>query len=261
MKLPVYQVDAFAGRAFAGNPAVVCCLGQWPEDAVLLAIAAEHNISVTAFLVDRGDGFDIRYFTPTGELPLVGHASLAAAYVLLRILRPNLSSATLRRTNGSLTVSRLGDDLLAIRLPVVPSRPCAAPAGLADALGAPFKEVQATDGRYFVLFDSEATVGALTPDMEALMRLDRDAVIVTARGDSCEFVSRAFAPKEGLPEDPVCGSAHLTLVPFWSERLGRTEHRALQLSPRGGELHCSLEAGEVRIAGKCALYLEGSIHI
>jgi predicted PhzF superfamily epimerase YddE/YHI9 len=109
--------------------------------------------------------------------------------------------------------------------------------------------------------DSEAAVAALAPDMDAVMRLDRESVIVTAAGDDCEFVSRAFAPKEGLPEDPVCGSAHLTLVPWWSDRLGRTEHRALQLSPRGGELHCSLEAGEVRLAGRCALYLEGSIHL
>lgn len=261
MRLPIYQIDAFAGRVFAGNPAVVCCLGEWLEEGVLAAIAAEHNISTTAFLVDRGDGFDIRYFAPTGELPLVGHASLAAAYVLLRVLRPDLSSATLRRRNGSLQVSRLDEDRLAIRLPAAPSKPCAAPAGLAEALGARFAEVRATDDRYFVLMDSEAAVAALAPDMDAVMRLDRESVIVTAAGDDCEFVSRAFAPKEGLPEDPVCGSAHLTLVPWWSDRLGRTEHRALQLSPRGGELHCSLEAGEVRLAGRCALYLEGSIHL
>ncbi len=260
MKLAVYQVDAFAGQVFAGNAAVVCCLKEWLEDAVLKAIAAEHNISVTAFLVDRGEAFDIRYFTPAEELPLVGHASLAAAHVLLHVLHPGMSSATLRRRNGTLGVARHGD-LLAIRLPAVPSRPCAAPAGLAEALGAPFAEVHATDGRYFVVFDDEAKVGSLAPDMDGLMRLDRDAVIVTAKGDRCDFVSRAFAPKEGLPEDPVCGSAHLTLVPFWSARLGRTEHHALQLSARGGELHCSLASGEVRLAGKCALYLEGCIHV
>jgi PhzF family phenazine biosynthesis protein len=261
MKLPVYQIDTFAGRVFAGNPAVVCCLDAWTDDAVLTAIAAEHNISATSFLVDRGDAFDIRYFTPTGELPLVGHASLAAAHVVLHVLRPDLSSATLRRRGGLLHVSRSEEDMIAIQLPVVPSTPCAAPAGLAEALGARFGEVRTTGDRYFVLMESEAAIAALTPDMNALLHLDKDSVIVTARGNRCDFVSRAFAPKEGLPEDPVCGSAHLTLVPLWTDRLGRTRHLALQLSPRGGELHCSLEAGEVRLAGRCALYLKGSIHL
>lgn len=260
MKLPVYQLDAFAGRVFAGNPAVVCCLAEWLNDDVLLSIAAEQNISTTAFLVVRGDGVDIRYFTPTTELPLVGHASLAAAYVLLGVLRPGAASATIRRREGVLHVAHK-DGLFSIQLPVVPSQRCAAPAGLAEALGAPFLETHRTDGRYYVVFAGEAEVRALEPDMTALMRLDRDAVIVTAPGDSSDFVSRAFAPKEGLPEDPVCGSAHLTLVPFWAERLGKTALHAIQRSPRGGELHCSLEAGQVRLAGQCALYLEGFIHI
>jgi predicted PhzF superfamily epimerase YddE/YHI9 len=255
MKLPVYQIDAFAGRVFAGNPAIVCCLDAWLEDPLLTAIAAEHNISVAAFLRDAGDVFEIRYFTPTGELPLVGHASLAAAYVVLGILRPGQLQATLRRRTGTLTVLRVNDDLLAIQFAAVPAPPCAAPPGLAEALRAPFSEVRASAGQYFVV------LAAVAPDMNRLMQLDRDGVIVTAPGDDCEFVSRAFAPKEGLPEDPVCGSAHRSLVPYWSERLGRTEHRALQLSPRGGELHCSLRGGDVRLAGRCALYMEGAIHI
>ena len=261
MRAPVYQVDAFAGRVFAGNPAIVCCLREWPDDPVLAAIAAEHNISVTAFLVEREGAIEIRYFMPTGELPLVGHASLAAAHVLLRILKPGLSKAILRRRTGTLVVSRLSDDLLAIELPVVPSSICPAPTGLREALGVPFSEVRASAGQYFVLLEDEAAVMSVAPDMPGLMRLDRDGVIVTARGDRCDFVSRAFAPKEGLPEDPVCGSAHLSLVPYWSDRLGRTEHRALQLSPRGGELHCSLQGGNVRLAGACALYMEGTICI
>lgn len=262
MKLRIFQIDAFAGRVFAGNPAVVCCLDDWLDDAVLAAIAAEQNISTTAFLIDRGDAFDIRFFAPIGELPLAGHASLAAAYVALRALRPELPSAVLRRRGGSLRVSRFGEDMLAIQLPVVPPRPCKAePAGLADALRGRCAEVLETDDRYYVVMESEAAVAALDPDMDALMRLDPEAVIVTARGERSDFVSRAFAPKEGLPEDPVCGSAHLTLVPFWSKRLGRTEHRALQLSPRGGELFCALEGDEVRLAGRCALYLEGTIHV
>jgi PhzF family phenazine biosynthesis protein len=261
MQAPIYQVDAFASRVFAGNPAIVCCLTEWLDDGLLTAIAAEHNVSVAAFLVERGEEFEIRHFMPTGELPLVGHASLAAAHVVLRILRPHLSKAVLRRTTGTLIVSRLSDRLLAIQLPVVQSRVCPPPAGLGAALGVPFSEVRASDSQYFVLLESEAAVSSVVPDMHRLMQLDRDGVIVTARGDRCDFVSRAFAPKEGLPEDPVCGSAHLSLVPYWSDRLGRTEHRAIQLSPRGGELHCSLQGNEVRLAGECALYMEGALHI
>jgi PhzF family phenazine biosynthesis protein len=261
MKAPVYQVDAFASRVFAGNPAIVCCLAEWPDDALLIAIAAEHN-AVAAFLVERGDDFEIRYFMATiCELPLVGHASLAAAHVLLRILRPNLSQTVLRRRTGALMVSRVGDHLLAIQLAAVRSQACPAPAGLAEALGVSSSEVRASDGQYFVLLESEAAVASVAPDMQRLMQLDRDGVIVTARGERCDFVSRAFAPKEGLPEDPICGSAHLSLGPYWSERLGRTEHRAMQLSPRGGELYCSLRGNEVRLAGECTLYMEGTIHI
>ncbi len=262
MKLPVYQIDTFCGRVFSGNPAVVCCLDDWLDDAILRAIAAEQNISTTAFLIDRGDGFDIRFFAPAGELPLAGHASLAAAYVALRQLRPELSCTDLRRRDGTLRVSRFGEDMLAIRLSTVPWRRCEAePAGLAEALRARCPEVLATTDRYYVVMENEAAVAALEPDMSALMCLDAEVVVVTARGDRADFVSRAFAPKEGQPEDPVCGSAHQTLVPFWSERLARTQHHALQLSPRGGELYCALESGAVRLAGRCALYLEGTIHV
>jgi PhzF family phenazine biosynthesis protein len=261
MKFDIYQLDAFASRVFAGNPALVCRLDKWPDDGLLQSIAAQHGMSVVAFLVDRRTHFDIRYFTPLGELALVGHASLAAAYVVLRILRPDLPEAALKRRNGPLTVSRLSDGLLAITLPVLPAHACAAPAELRAALGVACNEVRVNQNQYFVFLDDETTVSSLSPDMDLLMKLDRDGVIVTAPGDQSQFVSRAFAPKEGLPEDPVCGSAHLALVPYWSDRLGRTDHLALQLSPRGGELHCSLNGNEVRLAGHCALYMEGTIHI
>src|SRR4051812_28554497 len=219
MKLPVYQIDAFASRVFGGNPAVVCCVDDWLDDRILLAIAAEHNISTTAFLVNRGSDFEIRYFAGMGEFALVGHASLAAAHVILNLLRPEMSQAVLRRRDGILRVLRLEGGLLAIQLPATPARPCNMPAGLDAALGAQPVEVRATTGRYFAVMEDEPSVAALTPDMNALMCLDRDAVIVTALGSRSDFVSRAFAPKEGLPEDPVCGSAHLALVPYWSERL------------------------------------------
>ncbi|MEZ5832389.1 MAG: PhzF family phenazine biosynthesis protein [Dongiaceae bacterium] len=261
MKLPMFHLDAFTGTVFGGNPAVVICVEEWLPDALLAAIAVEHNISTTAFLRKDGDAYEIRYFMPIGELSLVGHASLAAAHVLLRLLRPDLASTTLRRRGGALHVSKLDNGSSAITLPASPAQPCSAPAGLRAALGVPIAEVRANDAQYFAVLDSQSAVARTTPDMDALMQLDRDGVIVTAPGDDCDFVSRAFAPKEGLPEDPVCGSAHLALVPYWSERLVRTEHRALQLSPRGGELHCALTGGEVRLAGRCALYMEGAITI
>jgi len=262
VKLPVYQVDAFASRVFAGNPAVVCRLDKWLEDAVLTEIAAEHNISTTAFLVEDGEDFEIRYFAPAGEFALAGHASLAAAHVVLRLLRPDASQAILRRRSGGpLRVSRLEDGLLAITLPATIAAPCPAPSDLQATLGAPFVEVRQTPMQYFVIMEDEEAVAALAPDMAGVMRLDRDGLIVTAPGQQSDFVSRAFAPKEGLPEDPVCGSAHLALVPYWSERLSRSEHLALQLSPRGGELHCRLDRDEVHLAGRCALYMEGVIHI
>ena len=261
MEFPVYQVDAFASRVFAGNPAVVCCLDGWLDDDVLTAIAAEHNISTTAFLVPRDEGFEIRYVSGAGEFELVGHASLAAAHIVLRVLRPDLAAASLRRRSGILRIFREEGDLLAIELPATPAEPCAAPAGLEAALGSPFLEVRATPAQYFVVMPDEAAVAGLAPDMARLMALDRDGVIVTAPGRDCDFVSRAFAPKEGLPEDPVCGSAHLALVPFWSERLRRSRHLARQLSPRGGELHCVLDGAEVRLAGRCALYMKGIIQI
>jgi PhzF family phenazine biosynthesis protein len=261
MKLPVFQLDAFAGQVFGGNPAVVVCLKDWLDDTTLAAIAREHNISTTAFLRGSGDDFEIRYFLPIGELPLVGHASLAAAHVLLRMLRPGLESLTVRRRTGTLQISTAENGAVAIALPAAPAQVCAMPEGLAAALGVPIFEVRVNGAQYFALLESEAAVAGIAPDMEALMRLDRDGVVVTARGEDCDFVSRAFAPKEGLPEDPVCGSAHLALAPFWASRLGKERLRALQLSPRGGELHCALEGDRVRLAGQCTLYMEGTISL
>lgn len=259
MKARVYQLDTFTNKVFGGNPAVVVCLEEWPEDAVLAAIAREHNVSTTAFLVEGGDGFEIRYFLPIGELPLVGHASLAAAHVLLRILRPGAPSMNVRRRKGALRVSATAGGQVAISLPALPSQVCAVPAVLVDALGATIAEVRVNANQYFAFLDSAGAVAAITPNMDALMLLDRDGVVVTARGSDCDFVSRAFAPKEGLPEDPVCGSAHLALAPFWGERLHKQQMRAIQLSPRGGELSCALCGEEVELSGCCAPYMEGTI--
>jgi PhzF family phenazine biosynthesis protein len=260
MKLQVYQLDTFTGRSFGGNPAVVVCLDRWLDDATLLAIAQEHNAPTTAFLLEAADKFEIRYFLPIGELPLVGHASLAAAHLLLRMRHPELRSAVLQRRGGRLQVAAAEEGDVAIQLAPAPAAPCALPAGLQEALGVTIENVMVNDAQYFALLQSRADVSGISPDMDALMRLDRDGIVVTAPGNGeCDFVSRAFAPKEGLPEDPVCGSAHLALAPYWAERLGKRDMRALQLSPRGGVLHCTLDADGVRLAGRCALYLEGTI--
>lgn len=261
MKPRIFQLDAFTSHVFGGNPAAVVCLDAWLDDAVMLQIAAEQNAPTTAFLIADEAEPQIRYFLPIGEFSLVGHASLAAAHVLLRLLRPDLTQATLRRRDGRLEVARDGDDGVAITLPARQARPCPPPAGFAGALGLQPIEVLVNDAQYFAVLPDEAAVRAVAPDMAALMTLDRDGVIVTAPGTGCDFVSRAFAPKEGLPEDPVCGSAHLALVPYWSARLGKKRHRALQLSSRGGELDCALEGDAVRLAGRCALYLEGTITV
>lgn len=261
MTLRAFQIDTFTGKVFGGNPAVVVLVPDWPDDARLAAIAREHNISTTAFLRVAGGSSEIRYFLPIGEVPLVGHASLAAAYVLLRILQPGLDSANLRFRAGSLRVAATAEGGVAITLPARPARPCAAPAGLAAALGVPIVEARVNEAQYFAVLADQAAVARAEPDMNALMELDRDGVVVTAHGEGCDFVSRAFAPKEGLPEDPVCGSAHLALVPYWSERLGKTRHRALQLSPRGGALDCALEGDAVSLAGRCALYMEATISV
>ena len=266
MRLPLYQIDAFVtDHPFSGNPAAVCPLTAWlPEDA-MQAIAAENNLSETAFFVPEGDGYRLRWFTPTTEVDLCGHATLASAYVVFRWLQPGGEAVQFRTEKaGVLTVSRDGE-LLALDFPARPPMPCAVPAALAAALGkAPRKVLAARD--YLAVYDSADDVAALAPDFAALAALDRFAVIVTAPGSDrgeggVDFVSRFFAPARGVDEDPVTGSSHCTLIPYWAARLGKERLEARQLSRRGGALSCRLAAARVRIAGRALLYLEGTITI
>jgi PhzF family phenazine biosynthesis protein len=261
MRIPLYQVDAFADRPFIGNPAAVCPLEAWLPDEVMQAIAAENNLSETAFFVAEGAGYRLRWFTPVAEVDLCGHATLASAYVIYRFLRPELREIAFETQQaGILTVTRDGD-LLALDFPSRPPSPCAAPTGLAAALGAePAAVLAARD--YFAVYETVEDIEALTPDFAAIAGLDRFAVIVTApgRGD-VDFVSRFFAPAKGVDEDPVTGSAHCTLIPYWAERLGKTRMDARQLSKRGGALSCALRGDRVTIAGRAALYLRGTIEI
>ncbi len=263
MRLPIYQVDAFTDAVFAGNPAAVVPLDSWLPDATLQAIAAENNLAETAFFVRRGAGHELRWFTPTEEVDLCGHATLATAFVLATVIEPGRSRwefAT--RKAGSLTVTRDGD-LFTLDFPSRPPEPMAAPpAGLLEALGGPAPVAVLKSRDLLVVYEDEAAVRALAPDMSALARLDAFAVCVTAPGTGgVDFVSRFFAPAGGIPEDPVTGSAHCTLIPYWAARLGKARMEARQVSARGGVLSCELAGDRVRIAGKAVLYLEGAIHV
>lgn len=265
MRLPIYQIDAFAGAVFQGNPAAVVPLEDWLPDATLQAIASENNVSETAFFVRQDGGWGLRWFTPAVEVDLCGHATLATAYLIFTRLAPGLPCARFLTRSGPLEVTQDGD-LLALDFPARP--PAAVADGgrmaqtLAAALGRAPREVwKARD--VMAVFDAAADVAALRPDMTAVARLDAFAVIATAPGDRPEvdFVSRFFAPGQGLPEDPVTGSAHCTLIPFWARRLGKRALAARQLSARGGELACEDRGDRVKIAGRAVLYLEGSIYL
>lgn len=258
MELPLYQIDAFADAVFGGNPAAVCPLETWLEDDRMQAIAAENNLSETAFLVREGEAWRIRWFTPRVEVPLCGHATLASAFVVLHHLEPGAQRVRFESASGPLAVEREGERLV-LDFPARPARPAEAPNGLLEGLGVEPEEVLEGPSWMAVLGD-EAAVRALAPDFARLERLGK-AVIATAPGEGCDFVSRFFAPQAGIPEDPVTGSAHTTLVPYWAGRLGKRRLAARQVSARGGELACEEAGARVRIGGRAVLYLEGRIHV
>ena len=264
MRIPFYHVDAFADRPFAGNPAAVCPLEEWLSDATMQAIAAEHNLSETAFYVARGTHYDLRWFTPEVEIDLCGHATVASAHVIFDVLRENSGTrVTFQSMSGELAVERSleqGSPLYSLDFPARPAQACDAPAGLAAALGATPQAILAARD-YLCVFGNEDEVVALKPDFAKMAMLDRFAVIVTAPGKDCDFVSRFFAPAKGVNEDPVTGSAHCTLIPYWSARLRKTDLFARQRSRRGGELWCRYRGDRVSIAGRAVLYSKGVIEL
>lgn len=254
---PTYRVDAFVTeRPFSGNPAAVVMLEHWLDDDTLQGLAAENNLSETAF-VHRApvEKVPLRWFTPVVEVDLCGHATLAAAHVLFHHLGEPSERVTFTTRSGDLAVSRDGE-LLALDFPARVAAPAKAPAELARALGRPAREVRAATDLLVVL-ESEDEVRELAPDVAALGKLPQRAVIVTAPGREVDFVSRFFGPRVGVPEDPVTGSAHCTLIPYWAERLGKPSLRARQLSRRGGELRCELRGDRVHIAGRARTTLIG----
>jgi len=260
MKLRLYQVDAFTGRVFAGNPAAVVPLDRWLPDETMQAIAAENNLSETAFFIGEKGYFHIRWMTPTDEVDLCGHATLASAWVVFNEIEKGRTEVHFRSQSGPLKVTADGDRL-ALDFPSRPPEPMdGSIVALADALGARPRAVLASRD-YLALFDTDEEVRALKPDMAKVASLDRMAVIATAPGRDCDFVSRFFVPSMGIPEDPVTGSAHCTLVPYWAKRLGKTSLFARQVSLRGGELWCEDRGERVAIAGRCVKYLEGTIEV
>jgi len=259
MNIPYYHVDAFTGRLFSGNPAGVCLLADWLPDAALQSIGAENNLAETAFVVQRESAFDLRWFTPTVEVDLCGHATLASAHVIFQQLGYRSPLIRFQTRSGELTVTRT-EDLLELNFPSRPAAPCHAPSDLIEGLGAtPNFTAKARD--YLAVFDSEETVRNLKPDLAVLARLDSPGIIATAPGATSDFVSRFFAPQLGIPEDPVTGAAHCTLIPYWAERLKRVKLRALQVSARGGELLCENRGERVGIAGRAVTYSSGFIHV
>jgi PhzF family phenazine biosynthesis protein len=260
MTIAYYEVLAFTDRPFAGNPAGICILDDWLPDELLQKIAAENNLAQTAFFIDRGRFYDIRWMTPTVEIDLCGHATLGSAHVIFQHLgRPGASVTFQSHSAGELRVDR-ADDRLVLDFPSRPPEAAPAPDKLAEGLRAQPREV--FKGRdYLAVFESEADIAKISPDFDVVAELDGNGVIVTAPGENCDFVSRYFAPRVGVPEDPVTGSVHCALIPYWSKRLGKHELRARQISARGGELFCEDRGARVGIGGNAVTYSEGKLHV
>jgi PhzF family phenazine biosynthesis protein len=262
MTIPYFVVDAFTDRPFAGNPAAVCPLSRWLPDATLAAIAAEMALSETAFFVPEDDGFRLRWLTPTVEVDLCGHATLATAHVLFHLLEPARSAGRFHTRSGALTVTRAGDGAT-LDFPAriaTPIRDGELVARVTRAIGAPVRELHAARN-FLAVVDDAATVRSLAPDIRQVMALPTEGLIVTAAGDDVDFVSRYFTPQHGIDEDPVTGSTHCTLAPWWAERLGKNPLRARQLSRRGGAMTVEVAGDRVRMTGAAVLMARGELLI
>jgi PhzF family phenazine biosynthesis protein len=261
MKIPLYVIDAFTRKVFGGNPAAVCPLDEWlPADA-MQKIAMENNLSETAFFVRESEGYRLRWFTPTVEVDLCGHATLASSFVIFNYLDTSADSVTFDSRSGPLRVSREGHRIT-LDFPAWRPEACDAPPALVEGLGAEAREVLRSQIGYVAVLGSEEEVRALRPDMQSFLKLpDALGVVVTARGRESDCVSRFFAPGAGIPEDPVTGAAHCTLTPYWAGKLSKRHIHALQVSARGGELFCEEAGDRVRISGHAARYSEGFLFI
>lgn len=260
MKIKYFVVDAFTDQVFGGNPAGVCLLESELAERDMQKIAAENNLSETAFLIKQDKYYDLRWFTPEVEIDLCGHATIGSAFVLMNFVDPQMQHVIFRSKSGELSVVRSGD-VYSMNFPSRKPFPCATPEKLADALGIRILETHASRD-LLVLAEDEKTIQEMKPDFALLSEIpDCFGVIVTAAGEDCDFVSRYFAPNAGICEDPVTGSSHCSLIPFWKERLGKDQMIARQLSARGGELFCRDLGERVEIGGRAVLYLSGEINL
>ncbi|HMO80676.1 MAG TPA: PhzF family phenazine biosynthesis protein [Pyrinomonadaceae bacterium] len=262
MKLQIFQVDAFTSKLFGGNPAAVVPLADWLSDELMLDIAAENNLSETAFFVPENGRYSIRWFTPAIEVDLCGHAPLATSHVIFNELKLETEQINFHSDrSGSLGVVKDGERLV-LDFPLYPMKEIKQVAGLAEAVGAkPKQSWEAQGNMVFMLLDSEVQIKALQPDMSLLAKIPYDEVIVTAKGETSDFVSRMFAPRIGIPEDPVTGAIHCSLIPYWARELGKTELFARQVSKRGGELFCQHAGDRVKIGGQAVTYFKGEIFV
>lgn len=261
LTIPVYQIDAFTDQLFGGNPAAVCVLSGWLPDEQMQKIAAENNLAETAFFVPKGEDFELRWFTPELEIDLCGHATLATAHVIFNHLNYGGESVRFHTLQaGILSVSRQGD-LYTLDFPSRVPEPSELMEDLAAALGGPRPEQVLHSRDYMLVYETEAEIKALQPDFSALAKVDAFGVIVTAPGDNSDFVSRYFVPAAGINEDPVTGSAHCNLIPYWAAKLGKNKLHAYQVSARGGELWCELNNDRVLMSGKAVTFLKGEIYL
>ena len=259
--ITIYQADAFTDKLFGGNPAAVCPLQEWLPDEVMQQIAAENNLAETAFFIPKGHEFELRWFTPTSEIDLCGHATLATAHILFKHLGYQADSINFHTLKaGVLTVS-FEENVYTLNFPSQMPIPCETPAGLIEALGGKTPAAVLRSSDYVLVYDSEEDIKAISPDFAALKKIKTICVIVTARGNTSDFVSRVFAPAVGIPEDPVTGSAHCSLIPYWADKLKKSKLYAFQVSARKGELWCELIGDRVLISGRVVTYLKGEIYV
>ena len=261
MKIKIYQIDSFTNKVFAGNPAAVCVLESWLEDKLMQHIAAENNLSETAFTVKNGHNYDIRWFTPTAEVALCGHATLATAFVLFNFVEPNAEVINFEsRHSGSLRVTK-NADLFILNFPADSPNEVEPIPKLIEAIGKVPEKVLKGKTDYLLIYTNQHEIEEVEPDFSQLLKIDARGIIVSAPGNDVDFVSRFFGPVVGVNEDPVTGSAHTTLIPYWASRLGKKHMLAKQLSKRGGDLTCDFLGERVNISGKAVLYMIAEVQL